>query len=410
MKKSLILLFIFSSLSNFCFLAAYANKCEQVYSEINNLNDNSQTNSVKHKSDALLQLLSPELQTGLRSLAELHLHIALTKQKNPDSIVAVSLNDAYQKKYQEYLDYFLNNKIINENEMISIMKGYVLEKQGRIKQDKELKNERAKIEREQIIKNPIIDGTRAVMHRIEPGSFKMGEITVDHKGVLDRSKQVDKTITEPFDMMATPTTNIIWKKIADLAAQKLPGKYKIIADGTNFKDDTSPVENVSYDDIQTWLMALNELSTFGDPALDYLIPNHKIGDIYRLPTEAEWEFVIRGRGQYNDLYHFGNNEEQLGEYAWYFKNSGGKSHPVAEKKPLVIDGKEFYDMIGNVMEWVNDQYLDRKNLPIGQSGRVAVGGSWNSIDFKSLRSGYRYGFVESHRSFAKGFRFVRTSP
>ncbi|MGZ6441987.1 MAG: formylglycine-generating enzyme family protein, partial [Pseudobdellovibrionaceae bacterium] len=101
----------------------------------------------------------------------------------------------------------------------------------------------------------------------------------------------------------------------------------------------------------------------GETALADLIPDHKKGDVYRLPTEAEWEFVVRGRGQYNETYHFGNEKSVLGDYAWYNENSEDQSHSVAEKKPLLIEGKEFYDMHGNVWEWVQDWYAD--SLPRG---------------------------------------------
>jgi formylglycine-generating enzyme required for sulfatase activity len=388
----------------FCFAqkALSSNSCNAIY-------------SVQRSNAEVMALLDPKLQTSLRTLAELHLSTELMKQKNPDSIVAVSLNDAYQKKYHQHLDYFLNNKIMNEDEMTSIMREYILEKQGRLKRDKDQENERKRIERREIIKNPFIDGTRAVMHRIEPGSFKMGEITVDANGVINRSKQVDVTITKPFDMMATPTTQIIWKKIAELAAQKLPGKYQIDADPSPRKGDTLPVEKVSYEDIQTWLNALNELSVAGDPDLQNLIPDHKQGDVYRLPTEAEWEFVVRGRGQYNDLHHFGNQEALISEYSWILAML---SQPVGQKKPLVIDGKEFYDMIGNVWQWVHDRY--QKNLLGGIDPQGPTGEGWlDSWNVGVLRGGSTHDYTERLRSALRieygfkdrseciGFRFVR---
>src|SRR5690606_36380357 len=131
-------------------------------------------------------------------------------------------------------------------------------------------------------------------------------------------------------------------------------------DPSNFTGALRPVEQVSYEDVQSWISALHLLSKSPEKGIEKelaeLIPGHKAGDIYRLPTEAEWEFVVRGRGQYNDKYHFGSQESQLGDYAWFYGNSGNQTHPVAQKKPLVIDGKEFYDMHGNVWEWTHDWY------------------------------------------------------
>lgn len=249
----------------------------------------------------------------------------------------------------------------------------------------------------------MIDGTRTIFHRIEPGSFKMGLA----------SKQVDVTITKPFELMATPMTQVVWKKIAKLVAKNFPGKHKIIANPSHFKGDARPVETVSYDDVQIWILALNELSVAGEPELSEIIKGHNTGDVYRLPTEAEWEFVIRGRGQYNDNYHFGNDESLLGDYAWYKENSSDQTQPVAQKNPLRIEEKEFYDMYGNVWEWVQDGYLE--NLPGGMdpqvsqsgndTGRVVRGGSWSGdLGFKL---GEHYQQESWERSNEIGFRLVR---
>lgn len=358
--------------------------------------------------------MTPEIQNSVnkavRDLSALRLSLDQAKSKGASSIELTALTSDYRKKEQALIEYLEKYKIMTREQLVEKMKQEIVllqrEKQTERKQDDRNKDEEARRRREQQeqIKNSVIDGTRAVMHRLEPGSFKMGEV----------GKQIDVNITKPFDMMATPTTQIVWRKIADLAAQKLPGKYQINADPSNFKGDTRPVEQVSYEDIQTWTKALNELSAAGEPALADLIPGHKKGDVYRLPTEAEWEFVIRGRGQYNDTYHFGSQEAQLGDYGWYSGNSGNQTHPVGQKKPLVIGGKDFYDMHGNVWEWVHDWY--QSNLPGGTdpqgptsgSDRVMRGGGWgNSASY--LRSGLRNIWGPGDRSNDVGFRLVRTA-
>ena len=81
---------------------------------------------------------------------------------------------------------------------------------------------------------------------------------------------------------------------------------------------------------------------------------NKTGIFYRLPTEAEWEYACRAGSK--TAYPFGNDEKQLGDYAWYAENSDNKYHQVMTRKPNALG---LYDMTGNVAEWTLDQYNEK---------------------------------------------------
>ena len=78
---------------------------------------------------------------------------------------------------------------------------------------------------------------------------------------------------------------------------------------------------------------------------------NKTGIFYRLPTEAEWEYACRAGSP--SKYFFGDNENELEKHAWYNKNSNAAYHKAGQLKPNAFG---LYDMLGNVAEWVIDQY------------------------------------------------------
>ncbi|MEO2029662.1 MAG: formylglycine-generating enzyme family protein [Fuerstiella sp.] len=168
---------------------------------------------------------------------------------------------------------------------------------------------------------------------------------------------------------------------------------------SEFKGAQNPVENVSWDDAVEFCRKLSEL-----PA------EKSAGYVYRLPTEAEWEYACRAGT--TTAYSFGDSKSELGEYAWYRKNSGDTTHPVGGKPP---NAWGLYDMHGNVLEWCQDwyEYYPSGSVtdPTGAASgpyRVYRGGSWIS------RSGYcrsadRYGRAPDYRFSSGGFRVLRSS-
>ena len=130
---------------------------------------------------------------------------------------------------------------------------------------------------------------------------------------------------------------------------------------------------------------------------------------FRLSTEAEWEYACRG-GTKGERY--GN----IDKIAWHKKNSGGTTQGVGQKKPNQYG---LYDMLGNVLEWVEDDWHENYNgAPIDGhawideprgSGRLIRGGSWynvaqfcRSADRSGHSPGFRYNFL--------GFRLSRSLP
>ena len=119
------------------------------------------------------------------------------------------------------------------------------------------------------------------------------------------------------------------------------------------------------------------------------------GHFYRLPTEAEWEYACRAGSK--TAFNFGDDSNQLGDYAWYVENSNEKYHEVGTKKP---NAWGLHDMHGNIAEWTLDHYIptiykQRRSevtnpLEYGDKvyPKVVRGGSWMN-NSNRLRSAAR---------------------
>jgi formylglycine-generating enzyme required for sulfatase activity len=156
---------------------------------------------------------------------------------------------------------------------------------------------------------------------VQGGSYMMGS-----SDGQPREKPVHKVTLSSFKISKYEVTQAQWKAVMG-------------TNPSNFKGcDNCPVEQVSWNDTQTFLKKLNELT----------------GKKYRLLSEAEWEYAARGGNKSKGYKYAGSNS--LNNVAWHNGNSGKKTHPVGQKQPNELG---LYDMTGNVYEWCQDWYDDK---------------------------------------------------
>jgi len=231
---------------------------------------------------------------------------------------------------------------------------------------------RVKFDAGAIEKVDLGEGSILEMVCIPRGSFRMGS----ESGAGDERPIHDVRISHDFMISKYDVTQGQW--------QALMGANPSFSKGADL-----PVVNVSWDDCQKFIIRLNV--------------NGK--GMFRLPTEAEWEYACRA----------GTKERTYGtldSIAWYDQNSGSKIHPVGQKQP---NAWGLYDMNGNVWQWCQDwlgEYpggsVTDPDGPSSGSFRIARGGSWNDVA-TLVRSAYRNFYTQDGRWPMVGFRLVRTA-
>ncbi len=224
---------------------------------------------------------------------------------------------------------------------------------------------------------------------IPPGTFMMGSPESEAGRQPNEGPQRQVTIGYPFGLGKYQVTQAQWQAVMGNNPSLFPG------------EPTRPVDQVSWDDAQAFISKLN--------AMEGVL-------LYRLPTEAQWEYAARAGA--TTVYSFGNDPKQLGDYAWYRGNSERRSHPVGQKRP---NAWGLHDMLGNVWEWVQDCY-DKASYAVagaptdgsayeapGCAARGVRVGSWFSGPARA-RVAYRGGYGPDSRFNLYGFRVARTRP
>ena len=223
---------------------------------------------------------------------------------------------------------------------------------------------------------PVKDGISIDMVRVEAGTFTMGA-TAEMNDPYDKEKPTHRvTLTNDYYIGKYEVTQALWQTVMGNNPSK-------------FKGDNLPVEQVKWKDCQKFLSKLNRIT----------------GKMFRLPTEAEWEYAARGGNKSRGYQYSGSNN--LLDVAWFFDNSGSKTHAVGTKQANELG---IYDMSGNVMEWCQDRYGKYNSSsqinPTGVnsgSNRVFRGGRGNA---RSCRSSFRFGITPRFRNKYLGLRLV----
>ena len=211
--------------------------------------------------------------------------------------------------------------------------------------------EALKDEVEQTMKVYTVNGVSFKMVPVEGGTFTMGATVEQGSDADDYEKPKHQVTLSSYAIGETEVTQELWRAVMG-------------SDPSYFSGNQLPVEVVSWNDCQTFITKLNQLT----------------GANFRLPTEAEWEFAARGGNKSLGYKYAGGNS--IDDVVWYSFNSSSQTHAVAQKQPNELG---LYDMSGNVYERCQDWYGSYSSAaqtnptgPASGSLRVIRGGSWNN--------------------------------
>ena len=224
-----------------------------------------------------------------------------------------------------------------------------------------------------------VNGVSFTMVEVEGGTFMMGATPEQGDEVWTKEKPVHQVTLSSFNIGQTEVTQELWMAVMGSNPSYYVG------------DLQRPVERVSWEDCQVFIAELNQLT----------------GRIFRLPTEAEWEYAARGGNRSQSFRYAGSNDMDL--VSWHSANSNNTTHPVGTKAPNELG---LFDMTGNVWEWCNDWYsLYTEEAVVDPTGpetgthRVLRGGCWNGGENYN-RISFRDNFIPTGNNSSGGLRLV----
>ncbi|MBP5315546.1 MAG: SUMF1/EgtB/PvdO family nonheme iron enzyme [Muribaculaceae bacterium] len=195
-----------------------------------------------------------------------------------------------------------------------------------------------------------VDGVSFTMVYVTGGTFTMGATSEQGGDAYSDEFPAHNVTLSSYYIGECEVTQMLWFTVMGSNPSK-------------FKGGNLPVEQVSWNDCQTFITKLNQLTCKN----------------FRLPTEAEWEYAARGGDKSKGYKYAGSNTVE--QVAWTYANSGEKTHVVKQKSPNELG---LYDMSGNVFEWCRDRYGNYSSSsqtnpsgPSSGSNRVTRGGSWS---------------------------------
>ncbi len=228
---------------------------------------------------------------------------------------------------------------------------------------------------------------------IARGKFQMGSLFRE-EGYRLAEQRHEVTLTRDYYLGAFEVTQAQYSKLMG----NNPGYFQGDLVG-NVDSSNHPVDRVSWEDAVEFCKRLSELPE-----------ERAAGRVYRLPTEAEWEYACRAGS--NAPFGFGGLE-LVDDYGWFSSNCNGISQPVGRKDP---NAWGLYDMHGNVMEWCSDWAGDYPegavSDPTGPKegySRMIRGGAWLTPAVLGKSGNRAFHFPPDTRSDYVGFRVALSS-